>query len=1040
MIETPRVATSERPMAPSPREVSEGHAPIESQRPRAVRTEERSPAVPLSRRGGDAVRELDPRRVTEGFSPFPMLVFGLMGFVVAVQGQALAVVLPQAQAIGVSAAALGVLVSFINGAFNIGGVGLGYLADRFRIRVVFLRAGLAVRTVGALMIGFAAGPAAFVTANLIGVAGNLAAQPQVSILRDVYPVAQTLRAGFFNAKLQQLAIVIGPTLAGVVTVWVGWQWMLVLVGLLSIPVVWMSFHLREPRQGGVDAPESADTEGQPPISFGHALAMLWSIRTMRLILLAYPFLAIAAIVVPFSGIYFAAQWQLGPVTRGLAISSAGAVSVVGLIVFTPLIRSFSEYKQGRLLSMSALLLVWQALCAIGMVVAPSLPLALAAFWGVALVYAIVAQTVASLVQAIVPARIRTLGVESLSFMAIVVPLYLLVAPTVMTALFGAIGITVTPGVKSVAGYVPAMLIGAFFVARAARMVEPDIRSAISVTIAEAVVGEARAQGRNTLLVCRGLEVEVGGAQILFGVDLDVEDGEVVALLGTNGAGKSTLLRAISGVHHASSGGIFYDGEDITHAPPHANARRGIVMLPGGHAVFPEMTVADNLRAAAWIDRSDAREVQQRVDDVLSRFPQLRERLSVMAGSMSGGEQQMLAVSQALLMRPRLLMIDELSLGLAPRVVEQLLGIVREINADGTTVILVEQSVNVALEIASRVVFMDHGEVRYDGPADRIHEHREIFRAVFLTGGAEVSRGPRARTDLSAGDETALSVRDLRATFGGVTALDGVSLDVRAGEIVGLVGPNGAGKTTLFDAISGFVAVRSGTVSLLDHDVTASRPEVRAQLGLGRSFQNVRLFPALTVRENLTVALDRAGGSRSSLAAAFWLPTHGSSERRAQRRVESLIETLGLQRYAESFIGELSTGTRRIVDFGCIIASGPRVLLLDEPSSGLAQAEVEELGPLVSRIARDLRCAVLITEHDLGLVASIAARLVVMELGHVFAEGEPSAVLGDPAVQALLAGGTSTGLHRSGGRRALEPLLGSNGKGRVETATLREVDR
>src|SRR5207245_10312678 len=168
------------------------------------------------------------------------------------------------------------------------------------------------------------------------------------------------------------------------------------------------------------------------------------------------------------------------------------------------------------------------------------------------------------------------------------------------------------------------------------------------------------------------EVVYDGAQVLNGVDFDVEDGEIVALLGTNGAGKSTLLRAIAGIQEASSGAVFYDGVDITHAPPHLNAAGGVVLVPGGRAIFPSLTVEENLRTAARLYADDASYIRHRTEDVFTLFSVLRERLAQTAGSLSGGEQQMLSLGQALLMKPRLLMIDELSLGLAPQVVEQLL--------------------------------------------------------------------------------------------------------------------------------------------------------------------------------------------------------------------------------------------------------------------------------------------------------------------------------------------------------------------------------
>src|SRR5439155_14713211 len=170
----------------------------------------------------------------------------------------------------------------------------------------------------------------------------------------------------------------------------------------------------------------------------------------------------------------------------------------------------------------------------------------------------------------------------------------------------------------------------------------------------------------------------GQVQVMFHVDFEVDEGEIVALLGTNGAGKSTLLRAVSGLTAPSNGAIFYDGEDITYLPAHEHAGRGIVQVPGGRGVFPSLTVSENLRLASWQLDGEAN-----LEAVYDFFPILRERGNEAAGNLSGGEQQMLTLSQAFLSRPRLLMIDELSLGLAPAVVERLLGIVRAIHEQGT---------------------------------------------------------------------------------------------------------------------------------------------------------------------------------------------------------------------------------------------------------------------------------------------------------------------------------------------------------------------
>jgi len=242
---------------------------------------------------------------------------------------------------------------------------------------------------------------------------------------------------------------------------------------------------------------------------------------------------------------------------------------------------------------------------------------------------------------------------------------------------------------------------------------------------------ARAEG-DAFLSCRGVDVAYDQVQVLFGVDLDIEEGEIVALLGTNGAGKSTLLKAISGLVDPIAGSIVFDGRDITHADAVTTSKLGIIQVPGGRAVFPTLTVAEHFRCGTWLYAGeDEAEVQARIDRVLELFPRLRERIDQLAGNLSGGEQQMLALGMAFIAKPKILMIDELSLGLAPTIVEQLLGIVRRIQANGTAIVLVEQSINVALTVADRAYFLEKGEVRFEGAARDLLERDDLVRAVFF---------------------------------------------------------------------------------------------------------------------------------------------------------------------------------------------------------------------------------------------------------------------------------------------------------------------
>jgi ABC-type branched-subunit amino acid transport system ATPase component len=241
------------------------------------------------------------------------------------------------------------------------------------------------------------------------------------------------------------------------------------------------------------------------------------------------------------------------------------------------------------------------------------------------------------------------------------------------------------------------------------------------------------------------------------------------------------------------------------------------------------------------------------------------------------------------------------------------------------------------------------------------------------------------------------------------AVNDVTLSVAAGETVGLIGPNGAGKTTLFEVLSGFTAADSGEVLFRDRDVTGLAPEARGRLGLIRSFQDAALFPTLTVLDAVMLAMERSDPSR-----LIWSVT-GSirPERRKAARAHDLLGAMGLHHYRHTQIRELSTGTRRIAELCCLIALEPSVLLLDEPSSGIAQRETEALGGLLERIKVDLDLTLVVIEHDIPLLMEISDRLIAMESGRVLVSGTPDEVRNDPRVITSYLGGDVTAIERSG---------------------------
>jgi ABC-type branched-subunit amino acid transport system ATPase component/ABC-type branched-subunit amino acid transport system permease subunit len=257
----------------------------------------------------------------------------------------------------------------------------------------------------------------------------------------------------------------------------------------------------------------------------------------------------------------------------------------------------------------------------------------------------------------------------------------------------------------------------------------------------------------------------------------------------------------------------------------------------------------------------------------------------------------------------------------------------------------------------------------------------------------------------------LRTEDVKVAFGGRFAVNGVSIEVRPGEVVGLIGTNGAGKTTLMNAVSGFVKA-SGTIELYGTRIDRMPSYRRSRLGMGRAFQNARIFGGLSVRETIMVALEAR--QRSLLVPSMLsLPPSPWSERTKRKQAAEIIAYLGLDRYADNLLSELSTGSRRIVELGALLALDTRLMLLDEPTAGVAQKETEAFGPLIKAIQQDLGSSILIIEHDMPMVMSISDRVYCLEAGAVIAEGSPEQVRNDAAVIASYLGTDERAIQRSG---------------------------
>jgi len=928
---------------------------------------------------------------------------------------------------------------------------LGILADRFSRVKISIVAGF-VWGVAAVATGLVwAVPLLYLVRFLSGVGRITNEVVHPSLLSDYYPPTAHPQVYGAHRLANAVAPVAGP-IAGLIAGAVSWEAAFFVLAVPTAFALVAALRLREPHRGeSLDAELAASHAEKAAVPFGEARRQLFAIPTLKRFYVGAFFFGIGTLQLgTLISLYFENVFSYGPAARGWVQFVIGAGTVAGLVAGARL--AASEAHGGRLPRLGFLVGAAFAPFAFGMVLLTAAPLSAVALLGTFLISAGNGgwqPAYYSIMGTVAPPRLRSqayafgvmiYGAGGIAYVVVFSAFGgeegnyrgLTIALAVITAIAGAIGLSTQRFIQG----------------------DADAAAASLATAQELARGEGA-----PILRCRGVDLKYGSVQILFGVDMDVYPGEIVALLGTNGAGKSTILKAVAGLAPPCGGQIVFDGDDITYADPVTTAGLGIVVVPGGKAVFPTLTVAEHFECGTWLyGDNDPAEMEARRERVLDEFPRLRERWNQLAGNLSGGEQQQLAVGMAFVAKPKLLVIDELSLGLAPTIVEQLLRMVREIHAEGTTIILVEQSINVALTIADRAFFMEKGEVRFEGRTEELLERGDILRSVFLEGAgggdpADAGGRPDHRLDTPASSALAaavaekagvapgqpvLSVHGLVKRFGGIVATNDVSFDLQPGEILGLIGPNGAGKTTIFDEISGFLKLDGGRVVLRGEDVTDWSPDKRAAFGLGRSFQDARIFSSLTVSENIALGLERHIEVRDHLSPLLGLPAVFDSEMDVRYTVDDLIELMSLGDYRNKFVSELSTGSRRIVDLAMAIAHDPTVLLLDEPSSGIAQKETEALGPLIKRIQREAKCAVLIIEHDMPLITGVSDRIIALELGAVVVEGDADTVLNDKRVVDAYLGGDLDIINRSGSGSApaetidrSAPPPSTNGDGRPQ---------
>ncbi len=979
------------------------------------------------------------RSVTGGAATYPLIVLFGLNAVDELDRTAFGILVPEIREdFGLDLQGMLSLIAFVSLCALALQVPIAMLADKYnRVRIAWI--GAAAWAMFSLGTGLASGVVILAIMRAGSGVGKAVVDPtHNSLLSDYYEPSVRPRVFSAHRAANAVGAFVGPLTAGLLAAEFGWRAPFFVFVVPTLVFVVLAWRLRPPVRGAQErramgaSEEAIDTEEESP-SFAEGWRLVWKIETLRRIWYSLPFLAASLIgFVSLASLLYDEVFGLDERARGFVAASTEPVQLVGLVIGARVATKLLAQGPDKVLGFlsQAAFVVSGALVLFAL--APNIWVAVAANMVITATLAIIGPGILACLSLAIPPRARSIGFSVASLW--VIP-GLLILPVI-----GGIAdrFDIRAGMLVM---VPLFFVGGLMIATTKRSISADIAQVWQASAARSEALLERQQGRSKLLLVRDVQVSYGNVQVLFGVDFEVAEGDVVALLGTNGAGKSTLLNAISGVTEAERGAVIFDGRDITHAPPNEIAAMGIAQVPGGKGVFPSLTVDENLELGTWLHHRDgsADESLARVHEL---FPILAERGNTSAGDLSGGQQQMLALAMAFLSKPRLLMIDELSLGLAPIVVAQLLPVIEEFRAAGTTVILVEQSVNVALDVAETAFFLEKGEVRFSGPTAELLERPDVLRSVFLAetahdhdpstngpstndmaepAGAEPAVPPpseqrTAGAVIHGGDaggaDAAMQAIEVSRSFGGIRAVDRATLHVAPSEILGIIGPNGAGKTTLFDLLSGFVPVDEGRISLAGHDVTRLDAAGRARRGLGRSFQDARLFPSLTVDEALAVSMERWIGSKGAIAAALHLPASFDSEVAVRRRVTELVDLLGLGAYRSKFVSELSTGTRRIVDLAGLLAHRPSVILLDEPSSGIAQREVEALAPLLERIRAETAASLIVIEHDMPLLRQISDRLVAMDQGAVIATGAPDDVLADPLVVESYLGPDETAVNRS----------------------------
>ena len=667
------------------------------------------------------------------------VVLAILNSLDELQHAAIAVLAPDIRdTFGVSDGTITFIASSSGAFVVLGAIPMGWAADRMR-RIPIIGWASIVFAAMVTLSGMAVNAFSFFWARFgVGIAKANTIPVHSSTIADTYPIGIRGRIGALDKGMGRLIAVISPILVGGIAAIAngpgevdGWRWAYYLLGIPVAMAAIAAFFLKEPQRGRWEKEDvlgESFTEDDPlPVSLDAAFSRLMRIRTVKSVVVGFSALGFGLFTAPvLENLWLEDEFGLESFERGAWATTAGIFTVLSLVYVGPKFDRLWRENPTRTLHMIGALIGFSAVFKPIQWAMPTVPLFIAFSIPTLVMLSTAFAMVGPVMQAIVPYRLRGSGTA-------LITLYIFFIGGTGGGLISFMFADAWgPRVTTLVLTIPSAVIGGWIMYRSARHVRKDLSLNVQELFDEQDEQRRTAgDGEVPALQLNNIDFSYGPVQVLFDVAFEVRKGETLALLGTNGAGKSTILRVISGLGIPQRGVVRLGGRTVTYTSPQLRSRLGIQQLPGGNGVFPDMTVHQNLVMGAYIHRSDSDDVARRITSVLELFPDLERRQDQRAGSMSGGQQQMLALARVLLHEPEVLLIDELSLGLAPTVVHDLLELIERLQERGQTIILVEQSLNVALSIADRAIFLEKGQVRFEGSAQELLERDDMARAVFL---------------------------------------------------------------------------------------------------------------------------------------------------------------------------------------------------------------------------------------------------------------------------------------------------------------------